>query len=79
MPRKRTKSKKKYTKGGKLKLGAEEWEEQTDISSFPKVKKIEVVLKEIKKPAEEEIKLIPVEKEKELNEIVLKEVKKEKE
>lgn len=48
MPRKRIKSKKKYAKGGKLKLSTEEWEEQTGISSFSKRKKIEVKLVEMK-------------------------------
>lgn len=53
MPRKRAKSKKRYSKGGSLKLSAEEWEEQADISSFSKGKKIEVKLVEIKKEKEE--------------------------
>jgi len=51
----KNKKKKRYAKGGgKLKLSAEEWAGQTDINSFPKVKKIEIKLVEKKKESEEE-------------------------
>ena len=63
------KKKSAYIKVGKLKLHQEEWEAQTSfLDDFFKPGKIVAELKEMKKPAEEEIKLIPAKKEKEPNE-----------
>lgn len=55
MPTKRRKGKRKkpaYIKVGKLKLSREEWETRTALTDYFKPGKVEVVLREVKKPME---------------------------